>query len=80
MAKADSAPTVNHPRRPGAWDAAKVRRELSDTRDYTGITGSITIDPKTGNRVNVPVVILKLEPNGTYVVDPKWASFAGFSQ
>ena len=67
-------------KRAGAWDAAKVRRELSDTRDYTGITGSITIDPKTGNRVNVPVVILKLEPNGTYVVDPKWASFAGFSQ
>jgi branched-chain amino acid transport system substrate-binding protein len=65
--------------RAGGWDAGKVRQELTDTRDYTGITGSITIDPKTGNRVNVPVVILKLEPDGIYVVDPKWAAFAGFS-
>ena len=70
---------VDAVRRAGGWDEAKVRQELTDTRDYMGITGSITIDPKTGNRVNVPVVILRLEPDGRYVVDPKWASFAGFS-
>jgi branched-chain amino acid transport system substrate-binding protein len=70
---------VDAVRRAGGWDPGKVRRELTDTRNYTGITGSITIDPKTGNRVNVPVVILKLEPDGRYVVNPKWASFAGFS-
>lgn len=67
-------------RRAGGWDAGEVRRALTDTRDYAGITGSITIDPKTGNRVNVPVVILKLKSDSTYVVDPRWASFAGFSR
>jgi branched-chain amino acid transport system substrate-binding protein len=66
-------------KRAGSWDAAKVNHELTDTKNYTGITGSITIDPKTGNRVNVPVVILKLGSDGTYVVDPKWAGFAGFT-
>jgi branched-chain amino acid transport system substrate-binding protein len=66
-------------KRAGGWDAAKVNRELTDTKNYMGITGSITIDPKTGNRVNTPVVILKLEQDGKYMVDPKWAAFAGFS-
>jgi hypothetical protein len=33
---------------------------------------------RTGNRVDVPVVILHLTPSGTYEVDPSWAAFAGF--
>jgi branched-chain amino acid transport system substrate-binding protein len=66
-------------KRAGGWDAAKVNQELTDTKNYAGITGSITIDPKTGNRVNTPVVLLTLEQDGKYVVDPKWAAFAGFS-
>jgi branched-chain amino acid transport system substrate-binding protein len=66
-------------RRAGSWDAAKVRLELAETRDYQGITGSITIDPATGNREDVPVVLLDVNDAGRYVIDPKWASFAGFS-
>jgi branched-chain amino acid transport system substrate-binding protein len=64
--------------RAGSWDEAKVRQELSSTKNYEGITGSITIDPKTGNRVDVPVVILTLDADGTFTVDPKWAALAGF--
>jgi branched-chain amino acid transport system substrate-binding protein len=69
---------VDAVKKAGGWNAAKVNQELTNTKNYKGITGSITIDPKTGNRVNTPVVILKLEKDGKYVVDPKWASFAGF--
>jgi branched-chain amino acid transport system substrate-binding protein len=67
-------------RRAGAWDKAKVREQLSNTKDYEGITGSITIDKATGNRVDVPVVILTLGADGKYTVDPKWAEFAGFGR
>jgi branched-chain amino acid transport system substrate-binding protein len=66
-------------RRAGGWDAAKVTQELAQVKGYTGITGSITIDPKTGNRVDVPVVLLDVNEAGRYVIDPKWAAFAGFS-
>ena len=66
-------------RKAGGWDSAQVESELSNTKNYEGITGTITIDPKTGNRKVVPVVILRISSNGDYVVDPQWAKFAGFS-
>jgi branched-chain amino acid transport system substrate-binding protein len=66
-------------RRAGSWDAAKVRQALSQTKGYMGITGSITIDPKTGNREDVPVVLLDVNDAGRYVINKEWATFAGFS-
>lgn len=63
----------------GGWDADRVRAQLSKTTNYAGITGEIDIEPKTGNRRLVPVVILKINQRGDYLVDPKWAKFAGFS-
>jgi branched-chain amino acid transport system substrate-binding protein len=66
-------------RRAGAWDAGKVRQALSRTQGFPGITGSITIDPKTGNRTNVPVVLLAVAEQGRYIIDPKWKAFAHFS-
>ena len=36
------------------------------------------IDESTGNRVDIPVVILQVNEEGRYVVDPEWAQFAGF--
>lgn len=55
-----------------------MRAQLSKTTDYTGITGKIAIDPKTGKRRVVPVVILDINKRGAYVVDPRWAKFAHF--
>jgi branched-chain amino acid transport system substrate-binding protein len=63
----------------GAWDAERVRAQLSKTKNYAGVTGEIDIDPETGNREVVPVVILDIDGRGAYVVDRKWAEFAGFS-
>jgi branched-chain amino acid transport system substrate-binding protein len=66
-------------RKVGAWDADRVREQLTNTTGYSGITGNIDIDPTTGNRKVVPVVILDIDEQGAYVVDPKWAKFANFS-
>jgi branched-chain amino acid transport system substrate-binding protein len=63
----------------GAWDADRVRENLSNTTAYAGITGEIDIDPETGHREVVPVVILDINDQGSYVVDKKWAKFAGFT-
>jgi branched-chain amino acid transport system substrate-binding protein len=66
--------------RAGAWDRDMVNEQLRQTKDYQGITGHIAIDPGTGNRVDVPVVILDLGADGKYTVDAKWAAFDGFGQ
>jgi branched-chain amino acid transport system substrate-binding protein len=62
----------------GGWKEAAVQSNLEHISDYPGITGSITIQPKTGNRVNSPVVILDINSAGQYVIDPAWAQAAGF--
>lgn len=41
---------------------------LLQTRDVQGQTGTISIDPLTGNRVSVPVFILRVNNQGTFVV------------
>ena len=64
--------------RAGGWDAEAVNQELAETEDYEGITGSTTIDPSTGNRIDVPVVILQVNTDGSFVVDQDWAEFSGF--
>ena len=58
---------------------ADVTRELSATRHFTGLTGTIEIDPRTGNRVDVPIVVLNVSPQGDFIVDSAWAQFAGFA-
>jgi len=63
--------------RAGGWTPGRVRQALSETQDYPGITGPITIDPKTGNRPNVPVVLLRVNSEGRFTIDPKWKAFAG---
>jgi branched-chain amino acid transport system substrate-binding protein len=65
-------------RRAGTWDPDAVRGELAATEGYDGITGTISIDPSTGNRVDVPVVILEIDGEGNYVVNQGWSRFAGF--
>jgi branched-chain amino acid transport system substrate-binding protein len=63
----------------GKWDAPSVRAILTATKGYDGITGPITIDPKTGNRLDVPVVILTIDADGDYAIDERWARFSHFT-
>ena len=64
--------------RAGGWNADEVNAALAETEGYEGLTGTITIDPSTGNRVDVPVVILRIEADGSFIVDPDWAAESGF--
>ena len=62
----------------GSWTNAPVAAQLAKITGYQGVTGSITIEPVTGNRVNPPVVILGITGNGVYGVNAAWAAFAGY--
>jgi len=46
-----------------------VLKNLDHLTRYAGATGSITITPTTGNRVVVPVFILKVNDQGTFVIN-----------
>jgi branched-chain amino acid transport system substrate-binding protein len=64
--------------RAGGWDSAAVKTQLTGTKNFEGTTGTISIDAKTGNRLDVPIVLLQIDPNGSIVVNPNWEKFAGF--
>ena len=60
------------------WHQKAVRAALAHIRNYQGITGAITIAPSTGNRVQSTVVILDVNSEGSYVIDPQWANAVAF--
>jgi branched-chain amino acid transport system substrate-binding protein len=60
------------------WHQSAVRAALDRIRNYQGITGAITIAPSTGNRVQSTVVILDVNSEGDYVIDPQWANAVAF--
>lgn len=47
-----------------------VVKALKHTKGFSGATGTITIDPKTGNRVKVPVFMLRVDADGTFTIIP----------
>lgn len=53
----------------GSTNYSAVLKELLRTKGFKGQTGAITIDPKTGNRTNVPVYILTVDNRGTFVIE-----------
>jgi branched-chain amino acid transport system substrate-binding protein len=60
------------------WQQKAVVTTLDHTTNFQGITGSITIAPSTGNRVQSTVVILNVDASGNYVIDPTWAKAVKF--
>jgi branched-chain amino acid transport system substrate-binding protein len=51
-----------------SYDFAAVERRLRRTKGYRGATGMITIDPKTGYRIKVPVSILRVDSRKRFVI------------
>ena len=51
-----------------SYDFGAVQRQLRATKGYRGATGTITIDPKTGYRTNVPVSILRVDSRKRFVI------------
>jgi hypothetical protein len=46
-----------------------VLQALRETRDYLGQTGTISIDPITGNRLELPIYILDVNDEGVFVIE-----------
>jgi branched-chain amino acid transport system substrate-binding protein len=55
-------------RRAGTTAYRPVMRELKATRGYRGATGTITIDPRTGDRREVAVKILRVDDSGGFAI------------
>lgn len=51
-----------------SYNLRAVERQLRTTKHFAGATGSITINPKTGYRENVPVSILRVNARRTFVI------------
>ena len=51
----------------GSTDYEDMLGSLLMTENYLGQTGSITVDPLTGNRVDVPVYVLRVDEDGEFV-------------
>ncbi|MDA2987966.1 MAG: branched-chain amino acid ABC transporter substrate-binding protein [Actinomycetota bacterium] len=47
---------------------AATMKKLKRTKNYKGATGTISIDPTTGNRKVVPVYILEVNSSGAFVI------------
>jgi branched-chain amino acid transport system substrate-binding protein len=54
-------------RKTGTFKYGVLLKRLLHTSGYRGATGTITIDPSTGNRVNAPVYILSVNAAGQFV-------------
>jgi branched-chain amino acid transport system substrate-binding protein len=61
----------------GGFDATALKGYLDTVSGTEGWTGSITLQPGTGNREPGTVVLLETRPNGTFRVDPSWAEAVG---
>jgi ABC-type branched-subunit amino acid transport system substrate-binding protein len=57
-------------RRAGTTAYRPVMRELRATRGFRGATGTITINPRTGDREQVAVKILSVSPAGQFTIVP----------
>lgn len=56
----------------GSWDASSVSSHLQATDGWNGWTGSVTIDPPTGDRTPATVVVTQVTDAGTFEVDRAW--------
>lgn len=52
----------------GSTSFAPVLKALDHTKNYQGATGNISIRPSTGNRIKVPVYIMKVDSKGVFTV------------
>jgi branched-chain amino acid transport system substrate-binding protein len=61
----------------GGSEAGKLEKALDAVKGWKGWTGSVTIDPKNGNRDPATVVIVETDEKGQLHVDKAWAKAVG---
>jgi len=57
----------------GGFAVAPLTAALNGEKDFSGWTGSVTIDPATGNREPATVVVLSADKAGRLRLDTSWA-------
>lgn len=68
---------VDGARKVGSWDAKGLTAYLGTVTGWSGWTGPVTIEAKTGNRSPATVVVTEVEQDGTLHVDSAWAKAVG---
>lgn len=61
----------------GGFEATKLEPVLDAISGWKGWTGSVTLDAKTGNRKDAPVVVTAVDDDGDFHVDEGWARAVG---
>jgi branched-chain amino acid transport system substrate-binding protein len=61
----------------GSFDAKPLTEALDEVRGVQGWTGSITLEPGSGNREPATVTVDTVDDQGAFTVDPAWAKAVG---
>ena len=61
----------------GGFDKDKLTKELDATKAWPGVTGAVTLEPKTGNRVPATLVVLDVTKDGEFAIDRSWVTGVG---
>lgn len=62
----------------GSFDAAALTAELNQVNGWEGWTGSVTLEPGTGNREPATVAVIETRGNGQFRVLMDWARAVGY--
>ena len=73
----DNTPNADGSTTAQADGSTALTKCLNETKDWKGVTGSVTIDPANGNRNPATVVLLATDSNGELHVDKDWANAVG---
>ncbi len=61
----------------GGFEAGALTEALNEVRNEQGWTGSITLEPGSGNREPATVTVDQVNEQGAFTVDPSWAKAVG---
>lgn len=61
----------------GSWDQTQLNNYLKTVSGWTGWTGSVTIEPSTGDRTPATVVVTQVNSQNAFQVDQAWAKKVG---
>lgn len=70
----DNTPNADNSTTAQVDGSTALTKCLNSTKDWKGVTGSVTIDPANGNRNPATVVVLSPDSNGSLHVDQSWAN------
>ena len=73
----DNTPNADNSTTAQVAGSTALTKCLNATKDWEGVTGSVTIDAANGNRNPATVVVLDTDSNGELHVDKDWANAVG---